>query len=1316
MYKIGYVVINNETYGFDKCLFDSGAQSDNYIATNYVNSHIDIFKDFILEHASTVKLGDSKTTVNITHIITLNIAILDSNHTTHNALLNFSIMDIEHLDMIIGINSILFSYFDLFSDMLKSARADLHIPKSTSTIATNKTTVTNIYNELLNINDINMDPPLCTSNNIPDTVDYIGCTPTWIGSLDELAPEELETPQPCSFSGPLEQLGSDRQEVLNKYYNVLTTNINPEFVAACPAVMLFMKSPIALQVFCPEVWTGINGLEEIQLGWSRELPARLRTKVREVKPAFLSNAITEFDRLRTYFYTESTSPVTSPLCIAPKPTPPYLRFCGDYVEVNKYIIFEQHPIPIVLHELQKAARGKYFNDYDMKNGFHQFKLADLTSNRLSVLTPWGNFKPGWMPEGVPPASGILNTTMTDIFRPYLPYTVVMFDNFLSITSSLTDCYDKLVEFVTRCAERNVILGMAKTKLGYPECTFFGYKVSNGTYSLTEERKKTVTSLSMPKTQKQMQSLLGATVFFKNNIPKYAEITAILHEMTTKGFNFNKESWTKDYESHFEILKTALLDSISVTFPNYNYTFILRTDASESAWGGVLIQVTPTGTYECISLVSAKFSGPAFKWDIHKKEAYGIVGSVKSLEYILRGKFFILETDHKNILLLEKNTTPIVVRWRLYLQTFWNCKRYLQGKFNSMGDWLSRQYNLFLLLKKAKITSTANFQISNSGQQNLPPTLLNISPLADPTDYPLFLTHTLNLLVHSDSEEPERVSTLLDISSNTLSLDDMFRSCHGGKELHRGVLHTWKELNERYPGHAVPLRVVGELIRNCPVCQKVRLKYTYTLPEEHLHLKPSHYRGRIGVDTLTVTPVDIYGNCLLIVTVEHFSKFTCLYPAADHTAETMAKALFLHYTRYGGFDELISDPGSDLMSDTVKQLNLYLGWKHKVSLTDRHESNGVEPTNKKSLGHLRAYVHDKRIAHKWSDPITLGLIQNALNFTIHAETNYTAMEMKFGSYDVAYMHLPDNAILSNNAPKMLTELNDTLRIIREISKSYQQSLVLKRDNSNTVPSTLNKFQRGDFVLFLYSVDGYQLNKLDAKFLGPYEVISHIKNDVQVRNLITDAISVFHVNRLKPFIGTWEQATEAALRDSDQYYIDKFIAYRGDPLARQSIEFYIKFADGCYHWKPWSPDLFDTVQYEEFCSEIPQLSHTIVQCLKESLVLMRQTNSHPITLVAPGDTIFLDLRAIGAGWYESLELPNCDFSLYVVPLTFTSYANTQKTKINCMIPSLKIEWRGRFAVNNFFVKCWCTYKIITPNMTLISTQFITDHNLIEKCNQK
>jgi hypothetical protein len=110
--------------------------------------------------------------------------------------------------------------------------------------------------------------------------------------------------------------------------------------------------------------------------------------------------------------------------------------------------------------------------------------------------------------------------------------------------------------------------------------------------------------------------------------------------------------------------------------------------------------------------------------------------------------------------------------------------------------------------------------------------------------------------------------------------------------------------------------------------------------------------------------------------------------------------------------------------------------------------------------------------------------------------------------------------------------------------------------------LNKYQPSELVLFLFSTEGDALTKLCAPFLGPYEVI-HKQNDVTVRNLITEGISVFHSNRLKIFIGTREDAYEAALCDTEQYKIAKFIAYRGEPMIRTSMEFYIRFSDGCYH---------------------------------------------------------------------------------------------------------------------------------------------------------
>ena len=83
---------------------------------------------------------------------------------------------------------------------------------------------------------------------------------------------------------------------------------------------------------------------------------------------------------------------------------------------------------------------------------------------------------------------------------------------------------------------------------------------------------------------------------------------------------------------------------------------------------------------------------------------------------------------------------------------------------------------------------------------------------------------------------------------------------------------------------------------------------------------------MNFDTLTVTPIDSYGNYLLIDVVQYFTKYVSLYPVKDNSAQTMATSLFQHFCRFGIHDQLISDPGSDLMSEIVILLNKWFGIK------------------------------------------------------------------------------------------------------------------------------------------------------------------------------------------------------------------------------------------------------------------------------------------------------------------------------------------------------------------------------------------------------
>jgi hypothetical protein len=170
MHKSGNVIIENNSYIINECLFDSGAESDNFIAQAYIDTNCDILKEFISPYKSIVRLGDSKTTVNISQLITLSVTFVDNNFKTHEATLNFFIMPISHIDMIIGINSILYSLFDFFIDMLKVARDNIK----------------NNPNPSPHLLDIHNN--ISTSNVTPDHPDYIDCVPTFDTPIDCIAP------------------------------------------------------------------------------------------------------------------------------------------------------------------------------------------------------------------------------------------------------------------------------------------------------------------------------------------------------------------------------------------------------------------------------------------------------------------------------------------------------------------------------------------------------------------------------------------------------------------------------------------------------------------------------------------------------------------------------------------------------------------------------------------------------------------------------------------------------------------------------------------------------------------------------------------------------------------------------------------------------------------------------------------------------------------------------------------------------------------------------------------------------------------------
>ena len=1067
----------------------------------------------------------------------------------------------------------------------------------------------------------------------------------WSAPPDTSCLEIDETPDPLSFSEDvLHFMEVSHDDALLEYTDLLSSHISAEMTAACPTLVDLLKSPLATDVFVPQSWNGMH-VDPIVFTTKPGLPDRLKPKARPVRPALYESAKKEFERLRQYFYIPSESPHASPLVIAPKATAPFIRFCGDYREINAYLDIPQQPIPIVVHELTKAAGFKVYVDMDMTNSFHQIPLAASSSDLLSVQTPWGLYKPSFLPEGVGPASGILQNLVREIFKDFVDWTVVIFDNFLILADDYVDAFNKLQRVLERCKQFGIILKMKKSWIGVDKVTFFGYEVTHGKWSMSQGRKDAIKAMSMPRNTKEMQSFLGAALFFHHHIPDYSEWAAPLYAMTHDSFQWDPGKWDKDYVSHFNLFKVAIGKAAELFFPDYNKQWIIRTDASQFAVGAVLfqldVQVDGTVVHQPIAFASKRFSEPAQNWDTYKREAYGIFFAVHAFAYYLRGRDFVVETDHRNLQWIENSQSPIVVRWRALLQSYSFVIRHIPGKENTVADWMSRMYLL-------------------NGEEEL-------------------------------------------ITERELSLEEVMEHVHGGRELHFGATTTWRRAKTMFPNATISINQVREYVKQCKICQKTRSTGVTGLSAETLSLKPPSYRRAIGVDQVTVTPPDEQGRTCVVLVVEHFSHFPQAYPAKDYSAEEVARILFKHFCTFGAFNELVSDPGSAFMSAVISQLNAWLGIRHKVSLIGRHQSNGCEASSREFLRHLKTLVLDERIIHKWSSDTVLPWINFCMASYPTSETGgYTPFQLKYGTDDAVYFQFPTNH-MPEDASTILRELDENLRVVRSRSLQLQQELKLERQKKDVA---ISKYCAGDLVLWnqLEQSSDHLPTKLSTTWLGPYKVIAQEKNNVVCKHLVLMSDHTFHVERLKPFFGSKSDAYEVAKLDQNQFFIHFIKYFTGNPHKRSSMMFGVMFDyETDLIMVPYSPDIADTSQFHEYINQRRYLFPLRFNA-KEAAKQVAIMKKHSIAGAHVGEKGFLSLRYFDGTdrvWYDTLNFPE-KAKDYVIPIQYVSWRDNKLLTVNVHCPLLN----SNHVLNSYDVYALTYETLDETTMVLVTDGFRHD----------
>ena len=316
---------------------------------------------------------------------------------------------------------------------------------------------------------------------------------------------------------------------------------------------------------------------------------------------------------------------------------------NSYRTLNKLLLRDNYPLPLIEDELDKVRNKKYFSLLDLKDGFHHIPVAQGSVKYTALVTPLGQFEYLKMPFGLKVAPSQFQRFINIVFSELIETgeVVAYLDDIMIASETLEQHFHTLEKVFSLMVENKLELRIENCKFIQTEIEYLGYKVSEKGVAPTERGTEAVTNFPIPQNTHDVQKFLGLCSYFRKFIEGFSIIAKPLYDLLRKNTIFE---FTELELQSFETLKKKLISAPVLSIYNPNDETELHCDDSKVGFGAVLLQRKADKQLHPIFYFLKRTSDYETRYHSFELEPLAIVYALRRFKVYFQGIKFKILTD------------------------------------------------------------------------------------------------------------------------------------------------------------------------------------------------------------------------------------------------------------------------------------------------------------------------------------------------------------------------------------------------------------------------------------------------------------------------------------------------------------------------------------------------------------------------------------------------------------------------------------------------------------------------------------------------